>query len=153
MFVPLASYRRKQLLNADWKPTRYGLAAIKAATFATDGGMSPEHAWQIAAGEVFPDSLASQVKACPKSAFLGLAEAGHIAGISPGRYTKSVDNRRYAEAALKILQQNAALAENANELWRMVMNGQVKKHNSQMDVVIALWNAKKFAAQHSNRFA
>jgi len=26
-----------------------------------------------------------------------------------------------------------------NKLWRMVLNGQHKKHNSQMDVVIALW--------------
>jgi hypothetical protein len=139
-----------QIMNADWKPTRYALAAIKAATFASDG-MSPERAWQAAASEVFPDSFSSQIKGCPKSAFLGLAEAGHILGIAPGRYTKSVDNRRYAEAALKILQQDEAMAKNANQLWHAVMDGQEKKHNCQMDVVIALWNAKKFLAQHTNK--
>jgi hypothetical protein len=135
-------------MNIQWKPTKYAQTALKAASFAAQG-LNPECAWQKAAEEVFPDSLSLQIKGCPKSAFLGLAEAGHIYGIAPGRYTKSVDNRRYAEAALSILQKDETMAANSTQLWRVVMAGQEKKHNSQMDVVIALWHAKKFVVQHA----
>jgi hypothetical protein len=133
-------------MNSVYRPTKYDVVAVKAASLA-GGGMYPLQAWQSAAMEVFPDNLASQAKGCPKSAFLGLAEDGFIKDIRPGRYTTSLDNKRYALTALELLRLDESLASDPKELWRRVMKGVTKQHNSQMNVVIALWNARKFVMQ------
>lgn len=130
--------------------SKFGLAAVKAADLAMRG-LHPSDAWGAVANTVFPDSPSSQVKGCPKSAFLGLAEEGYIVGIPPGRYTTSVDNKRYAVDALRLLQRNDKLADNPQELWRQVMKGEIKVHNHQMNVVTALWRARKFVCQIGDR--
>jgi len=133
-------------MSSYYRPTKFDITALKAANLAARG-IHPPQAWQTAAMEVFPDNPASQAKGCPKSAFLGLAEEGHIKDIRPGRYTTSLDNKRYALTALELLRLDESLALEPKELWCRVINGVAKQHNNQMNVVIALWNAKKFLGQ------
>ena len=90
--------------------------------------------------EFFPHSKESQKKGCPKSTFLGICGSGLIDGIPIGSYTKSIDNKKYGLDAIAALRLNPALAEDKKALWTIIMNGVTKKENSQMDVVIALWN-------------
>jgi len=67
--------------------------------------------------------------------------------IKPGKYTKSIDNKRYAKDALALLRENDSCSKGPFILWTRVMGGVDKSHNSQMDVVIALWEARKFVGQ------
>jgi len=125
---------------------RYGTVAQRAAELVRKG-WDPVDAWQSVVTSIFPDSRASQTKGCPKSSFLGLAEGGHIAGVHPGKYTTSVENKRYALEALRLLQQDGALVRRPDELWKRAVKGISIKHNGQMNVVIALWQAKAFVCQ------
>ena len=79
-------------------------------------------------------------KACPRGAYLGLCEEGMVAGVLRGTYTRSKDNKQYAVRAAQLLQHNPGLATAGPEqLWDRVMEGNSKAHNSQMDVVLTLW--------------
>lgn len=121
--------------------TKYARVALEASRLAATG-KHPVKAWSDMAAEVFVGRPAAEGKACPKSTFLGLAEAGLIKGVPPGAYTRSVDNRRYAEAAVRRLFDNAAWATDPQRLWSAVAEqGGKKRHNGQMHVVIALWRA------------
>ena len=126
--------------------SKYAIVAVEAACAASEGA-HPIAAWKASAAKIFVDSPSGERKSCPKSAFLGLAESGQIAGVKQGKYTKSTDNKRYAETALTLLRANESWGKSPLELWLRVMDGSNKKHNSQMDVVIALWRAKKFVGQ------
>lgn len=125
---------------------KYGIVAQRAADLARKG-WDPVDAWQSVALSVFPDSRASQHKGCPKSTFLGLAEAGHLAGVPAGKYTASVENKRYAIEALRALQRDDSLAMQPNALWRHVVKGADIQHNGQMNVVTALWQSNSFVCQ------
>ena len=76
--------------------SKYGIIAVEAACAASNG-VHPEMAWKASAAKIFPNSPASEHKGCPKSAFLGLAELGEIAGVK----SKSIDNKRYADSTPK----------------------------------------------------
>ncbi|WP_420832453.1 DUF6979 family protein [Paenibacillus periandrae] len=52
---------------------------------------------------------------------------------------KSQKNKDYGIRAIELLKRNPKLAVDKNLLWKTVIDRKVKKHNSQMDVVIALW--------------
>tara|TARA_R110001592_G_scaffold25816_10_gene97628 strand:- start:155 stop:553 length:399 start_codon:yes stop_codon:yes gene_type:complete len=116
---------------------KYGFAAKEAALISGN----PVESWKIAVKDF--DSESSKTKGCPKNAFLGLCEAGFVKGIKSGSYFKSKKpnlNKKYAIKAVELLISNSNLSE--KELWELVreeLNLGVKKHNSQMDVVIALW--------------
>lgn len=121
---------------------KYGQVALKATTLAING-MHPVQAWELAATETFIDSPSAQKKSCPKSVFLGLAQAGLLKGVAPGQYTKSRNNYQYALAALALLKQDESLSQNPKKLWSHVTKKEIKvTYNSQMDVVLALWNTK-----------
>lgn len=127
--------------------TKYAQVALKAALMAAEG-THPLKAWQVAAADVFSGCPAAEKKSCPKSAFLGLAEAGLIKGVVSGQYTKSIENKRYAESAVLLLQEKETWSEKPEDLWSHVAEtAGKKKHNGQMHVVLALWNAKKLAGQ------
>ncbi len=126
--------------------SKYAKVAIEAARAASDG-VHPITAWKASAAKVFLSSPSGEHKSCPKSVFLGLAESGEITGIKQGKYTKSTANKKYAETALKLLRADESLAKSPRELWLRVMENSNKKHNNQMDVVIALWHAKNFVGQ------
>ena len=99
-------------------------------------------AWQTAAREVFVGLEAAQKKACPKSAFLGLCEAGLVSGIPRQDCGAGPENKEYAVQAVKLLAREPTLAkEGASSLWERVMDGRAKRPNSQMEVVLELWEA------------
>lgn len=84
-------------------------------------GVDPLHSWRSAALEVFPTLEPSRDKSCPKCAFLGLAEEGMIRGIPAGSYTRSVDNKRYATDAVRLLAIRPELCNDPSALWEEVM--------------------------------
>ena len=116
--------------------TKYGFATIRALQLSING-KPPEDAWKQATSEIFPNSPTSQDKGCPKSAFLGLCQEGYVKGIPPRRCTHSLDNSRYAVKAAVLLKADPSLSKNKTILWSKIV--QDKKHNSQLDVVLALW--------------
>ena len=117
--------------------TNYNQYGEVAITVAKENG-NPEDNWKAEVKNAFPNSESSQKKSCPKSAFLGLCEEGFIKGISKGKYTRSIDNKAYAVKAIDILKQNTQTTFSPKELWEKLELGD-KRHNSQMDVVLALW--------------
>lgn len=117
---------------------KYGLAAIEVAAI----GESPVNSWKQVVSKYF-SSESSRQKACPRNAFLGLCEAGLVKGIKAGVYLKIKNknlNKEYAIAAVEKLKENPNVSK--NELWDEVREKLAlgeKIHNSQMDVVLALW--------------
>lgn len=120
--------------------SNYGKIALNVVNCYQSGDLGLT--WEQEAQIVFPDSETAAKKTCPKYAFLGLAEAGKIKGIPPGNYTKSKLNKQYALLALHNLKQVPELRDNKSELWRRSCGSKFKTHNQQMDVVLALWDAK-----------
>ena len=120
---------------------KYGEVALRATELLRAAAYkSAREAWQAAAREVFPAQRASQMKACPRSAFLGLCEEGLVVGVPAGRYTTGGDNKEYAIEAVQLLVRDSSLAEaGPGSLWLRVMNSRDKVANSQMEVVLALW--------------
>ena len=115
---------------------KYGVAAVLAANASHIN--DPVRQWTVAVEQVFPSQLASQKKGCPRGAFLGLCEEGRIKGIPRGHYTSSIDNKAYALRALHLLESGFEPAT-SDALWKGVMNGVKKVHNSQASVVLELW--------------
>jgi hypothetical protein len=117
---------------------KYGEAALMAARQASLGKVGPVAAWNAAMEKLYLTSPTSQNKGCPRGAFLGLCEEGLVKGVPAGRYTASIDNKGYAVRAVALLAEGKQ-SWSVNELWRAVVNDPEKKHNQQMDVVLALW--------------
>ena len=120
----------------------YKLVALKAAELAGDKKVNPVDAWERCAKNEYPNKPLSEKKGCPKNAFLGLCAEGYVKGVAAGNYTSSVDNKRYARNAIEVLVTNKNRKFNAVELWREILKKETDKtktHNSQMSVVIALW--------------
>lgn len=112
----------------------YGKTAKEVVTKGGD----PIKLWKIAVERNFT-SESAKIKGCPKNTFLGLCEAGFVKGIPKGNYTKSVKNKEYALQAIEILKRSDNKKFAPKELWSELNLGD-KRHNSQMDVVLALWN-------------
>jgi len=115
---------------------RYGEAALMAAR--DSAGTSPARRWQSAMERVYPTSVSAQKKGGPRGAFLSLCDEGLVEGIPPGHYTTSKDNKGYAVQAARLLSEGTQ-KWSISELWRAVSDDPEKAHNSQMDVVLALW--------------
>ena len=122
----------------------YAISSINAAKLAVEMNINPIEAWEKSVKKEFPHSRNSQIKCCPKNAFLGLCEAGYIEGINNGKYTRSDLNKRYGIAAIKILAASNNKKFKIIELWKEVLKKEgadlQKQHNGQMNVVLALWN-------------
>ena len=119
----------------------YGKTAVKALElFAYTHDI--KKAWAEAVQE-FTNSHSARVKGCPKNTFFGLCYAEQIKGISiqPPQGKKS-KNAEYAILAIHLLKKDMSWANKKAELWAEIQKiiGEEKKHNSQLDVVIALWN-------------
>ena len=121
----------------------YGEIAIRAIQIYKKENFL-RNSWDLATNEFFPDSISSQDKSCPRSAFLGLCEEGLVRGVKSGIYLKNKKpslNKKYAIVAVKIFSKNTSLSK--KELWIEVRKelflGE-KSHNSQMDIVLALGN-------------
>lgn len=121
---------------------KYGESAIKAARlYQNKDASSLRSAWEQATTEMFGPRSSGQRKSCPRDAFLGLCEKGLVKGIPLGDYTRSDKNKGYAILAVEILRESPELADDPGFLWKRVIGGEYKAHNSQMDVVTALWKA------------
>lgn len=64
-----------------------------------------------------------------------------MVGVDPGCYTRSRLNRDYALRALGALRAAPNLAGDLRRLWRIATQGRDIQHNSQMEVLLALWSA------------
>lgn len=119
---------------------KYALAALNAVQLVHTMQALPSNAWNLATNEIFGEGTAGQKKGCPRNAFLGLCEEGLIQGIQPGVYNNKPNssNKNYAIKAVELLKTNPSLSKDKMILWTNVVNTP-KKHNSQMDIVIALW--------------
>src|ERR1035437_9720604 len=117
---------------------RYGEAALIATRQGSSADVNPVARWESAMERLYPTSPTARKKGCPRGAFLGLCEEGLVKGISAGRYTSSKDNKDYAVRAAALLTEGKQ-SWSTSALWRAVTNDPAKTHNSQMDVVLALW--------------
>lgn len=118
---------------------KYGKAAVKAAKLITKRIIDPRVAWEMTSIHIFGKGTPSQMKSCPRNAFLGLCEAGIVKGVLPGTYTRSKQNKKYAIKAVNILKRNSHRIFEEKALWMAIMKNVTKQHNQQMDVVLALW--------------
>jgi hypothetical protein len=117
---------------------RYGEAALVAARMETYGkAITPLERWNQAVQQLYPTSPSAQRKGGPRSAFLTLCEAGLVKGIPAGQYAAPHKNRPYATLAVALLA--AGTHKTVTTLWSEVTAGEDIEHNSQMDVVLALW--------------
>ncbi|MEO6983431.1 MAG: hypothetical protein ABI072_09990 [Edaphobacter sp.] len=117
---------------------RYGEAALIAARMETFGkAITPADRWNEATKKLYPTSPIAQRKGGPRVAFLSLCEAGLVKGIPTGQYAPSNKNKAYALRAVSLL--NAGTHKTVNALWAEVTDGEDIPHQSQMDVVLALW--------------
>ena len=123
---------------------KYGEAALMASSQPFAG--TPESRWRSALEKLYPSSLTSQKKICPRGAFLGLCEEGLIKGIPAGNYTASKENKAYAVRAAALLAEGTQ-SWSVNSLWKAVSDDSEKAHNSQMDVVMALWKNDRIQKQ------
>ncbi len=118
------------------KCNKYGDVAIDAVSICRSTRCSPREAWNRAAKKYFPFSESGQNKGCPRTAFLALCGRGLVCDIEPGCYVKSTTNETYVLNAYNKLKRDRITCK--RELWCSVTN---KKHNSQMDVLIALYKS------------
>jgi hypothetical protein len=117
---------------------RYGEAALMAVQMELHGKeLTPAQRWQDVVRRLYPTSVSAQKKAGPRGAFLGLCEAGLVKGIPAGDYASGNRNKDYAVAAVALLR--AGTHKSVTQLWAAVTDGDGTVHNSQMDVVLALW--------------
>jgi len=121
---------------------KYGKAAIMAVTLIKGNPkMMPVEAWKSATNMIFGKDNTGRFKGCPKNTFLALCETGRVKYVPKNDYTRSVINKKYAIDALELLSDQPELANTPSELWKRIPheNDEIK-HNSQMEVVLALWN-------------
>lgn len=119
---------------------KYGQAAIESVKLVhAQQASNPTEAWDVATSQIFGKGTSSQEKSCPRNTFLGLCDDGLIKGVQPGKYTNSKKNKQYAIDAVKILREQPDLVSDPSGLWKIVMQGDEKVSNHQMDVVTALW--------------
>jgi hypothetical protein len=117
---------------------KYGEAALIAARMPNYGkALTPAARWEQATAKLYPTSPSAQRKGGPRVAFLSLCEAGLVKGIPAGHYVSSNKAEAHAVRAVALLK--AGTHKTVTTLWAEVTGGEPIAHNSQMDVVLALW--------------
>jgi len=119
---------------------QYGEVALRAARLLCGSTMDSGDAW-TAATRALIGSESSRDKGCPRGAFLGLAYAGAIEGVSGAYAADGGNNGRYARTAWKALVADPDLAFDSDALWELARRGGPAHQNGQIDVTIALWEA------------
>ena len=117
----------------------YGRIALSALEIFKKEQYGPNECWMQAAYEIYPNSISSAEKVCPRYAFLGLCDEGMVIGIDKGNYTGSYKNKAYAVKAVKVLRQKNLNDIDPIGLWELLPIKHPLTHNHQMDVVLALW--------------
>ena len=119
---------------------QYGEVALRAARMLRGSTMDSSDAWSAAARALIA-SESSREKGCPRGAFLGLAYAGAIEGVSGAYAADGGNNGRYARTAWKALIADPDLALDSAALWELARCGGPAHQNGQVDVTLALWEA------------
>jgi hypothetical protein len=117
---------------------RYGEVALMAARQGASAGTTPLACWESALEKLYPTSPVARKMGGPRGAFLGLCEEGLVKGIPAGQYAASKENKDYAVRAVALLAEGGR-SWSTSALWGAVSGAPGKKHNSSMDVVMALW--------------
>ena len=74
----------------------YGKSAVYAVNLIKSEKVTPRAAWEMATKKFFTPGSSSQIKGCPRCAFLGICGEGFVKGVPSGKYTTSTKNKRYA---------------------------------------------------------
>lgn len=121
---------------------KYAKVAIEVAEELKN--MKKEEQKKIDLGDLWKEKCkenefkqASIKKGCPRLTFIGLCENNLIKGIEIKNSDKESLNKNYAVEAVKVLKNNKK-NYTPKELWKEIGNKD-KKHNSQMDIILALW--------------
>jgi hypothetical protein len=118
--------------------SKYGEVTVQAGDLlAKNPALAPREAWDHAGAVVFPNSLSSRQKSCPKAAFLTLCELGAFEAPAGVRYTSSESNRKYVIRAVAVLRFRPELRNDLATLWKIATEDSRIQHNSQLDVVMA----------------
>lgn len=119
---------------------KYGLAAIDAVMLIqSERIIDPRIAWESALSKYFNPKAPALKKGCPRNTFLGLCQEGIIVGVKAGEYTRSKKNKEYALNAIEEIKHDPSIISDIDFLWKKASKNQDIVHNSQMDVVIALY--------------
>ncbi|MDY4079543.1 MAG: hypothetical protein SOY42_12295 [Clostridium sp.] len=117
---------------------KYEKVAVNAIKYIIENGGNPVEVWKQEIELIFePESIFAK-KGCSRDTFLGLCEEGMVKGVPKGNYTTSIKNKGYALKAIELLKNNKSLSNNPRRMWIMI-NGEEKTHNSQMEVVCELY--------------
>ncbi|AZI45079.1 hypothetical protein EHF33_19545 (plasmid) [Deinococcus psychrotolerans] len=85
-----------------------------------NAGMSPAAAWERASNEV-KCGPETRIKVCPRSAFISLAEHGHIRGYTAGEPNKPLSkNASYCLTGALLLQKDPTLIGKRSLLWQEI---------------------------------
>ena len=122
---------------------QYGRTAVYATKCFIQGKFSTlRDAWDFAVAQ-HSDKTSSQVKPCPREAYLALCESGLVKGVparNDGVPTNSL-NGRYAVQAYHLLKADPKLASDKKALWNLIRDRTAENENGQMDVVLAMLSA------------
>ena len=116
---------------------KFGEAALIAARLEVPAQVTAAQRWDTAVRQLYPDKPYMQKKSAPKSAFLGLCEAGLVASVAAGEPGAENRNKEYAVKAVEFLR--ARTYRTVPALWTAVAEGDEAPHAAQLDVVMALW--------------
>lgn len=104
-------------------------------------GMNPREAWRQA-GLVEAEAQGTRNKPCPQSAFVSLAEHGHILGYQAGTPTRPLtQNAVYCLTGAALLAERPELADSRARLWEAIRSrtGVSRQgQNGVVDVLLAL---------------
>jgi len=122
--------------------------ALRAVEYRKLGVPSYKDAWEMASKEVTDERDYRREKHfSPRNTFLAIFGEGDVK-----------ENAEYAKEALVILRKDPDKTFTPRELWKKVMQELMykrviekeKAYNEQMDVVLALWNAKLIPEEGSS---
>lgn len=127
---------------------QYGETAIMATECIRQTGACPKLAWGLAAREKC-GTANSAAKGCPRSTYLALCQNGWVNGVPKGNYVARRENARYAVCAVRLLlaEDDSTSTRNPTVLWDKIQEIENREisYDSQMHVVLALWNAGMIA--------
>ncbi|XMB85489.1 hypothetical protein RJG79_08665 [Mycoplasmatota bacterium WC44] len=122
---------------------QYGIIAVEAAKKIYELDTKEyEDIWISTCDDLYP-GMNKGDKGCPKTTFIGLCERGYVKGVL-GDVSYSVKkNKQYGWEACNLIKEDETIVNSKTLLWKQIMSilGEpiTKKQNSQMDVVVSLY--------------
>ncbi len=116
------------------KETVLGKTCIAAVKLIVDEKTDPEEAWNKAI-QLYTHSLETQIKSCPKNAFVDLCASGYIKGIKKQNDIVLSENGKISIEAISILRKDNWKIKSKIKFWSDNFN---RSHQGQLDVILAL---------------